>query len=440
MLFLLATAFAAETDYERGLAALKAKDAPAALAAFDACLAARPEDPDCLWQRGWARWLQRDWAGVVADWERLLQLVPSYPDAASQLATARGQLEIQRLAAKAREAAPKAFVSTAPDGASLRLRAVGDLMIGTAFPEGYLPPDGGASAFLGVLPLLVDADATFGNLEGPLCDTAEPSKKCRPDARPGSCYAFRTPRAYAHWYKDAGFDVLSTANNHASDFDELCRDQTEAALDELGILHSGRPGSIARWEHEGLRIALIGFHSAASAHDLTDLPTATALVRGLAAENDLVIVSFHGGAEGSKAQHVPNGPESFYGENRGDLRAFSRAVIDAGADLVLGHGPHVLRGMEGHQGRLIVYSLGNFSTYGRFNLSGPQGIGAVVEVTLARDGRFVSGRIFGTVQEGEGIPVMDAANQAADLVRVLSEQDFPGTGAKIAQDGSIALP
>lgn len=439
MILLLAHALASEDDLAAGKAALTAKKADDAIAAFDRCLAADPNQKECLWERGWGYWMKRDWAHVVSGWEALKALDPAYPKLADQLSIARGQLEIQQLAAKAREAAPEKFVSAAPEGASVRLRAVGDMMIGTAFPEGYLPPDAGASAFVNVAPLLQDADFTFGNLEGPLCDSTAASEKCSPTAKEGSCYAFRTPTSYASWYKSAGFDVVSTANNHANDYGEECRLQTEATLDTQGILYTGRPGTIARFTRNGLKIAVIGFHSSTTGHDLTDIPTATALVTGLAAENDIVIVSFHGGAEGSKAQHVPVGGETFYGENRGDLRAFSHAVIDAGADLVLGHGPHVLRGMEGYQGRLIVYSMGNFSTYGRFNLNGPQGVGAIVEVTLARDGAFSAGRIFGTTQEGEGTPVTDPANEGADLVRVLTDADFPDSGVRVAQDGSIAL-
>ena len=94
------------------------------------------------------------------------------------------------------------------------------------------------------------------------------------------------------------------------------------------------------------------------------------------------LLADHGGAEGTNATHVPQGVEKFLGENRGDLRKFSRAVIDAGADLVIGHGPHVLRGMEIYKGRLIAYSLGNFSTWETFSLRGPLGITICVSDTL----------------------------------------------------------
>ncbi len=433
----LATATPADVAYADAMMAVETKQYDHALAAFGRCLALDPVHAGCLWESGWVHWVRRDWASVVSTWEKL---DPAYPKLATNLAVARDQLALQRLAAEMRAKAATTYQSTAPAGASLRLRGVGDLMIGSAFPEGALPPDGGKDTFTAVRSLLADADVSFGNLEGPLCDDPAPSDKCRPDAAPGSCYAFRTPTAYGAFYKDAGFDVMSTANNHAFDFGETCRLQTEATLDALGLHWSGRPGTVARWTTNGLRVAMVGFHTADSGNNLNDLDTATTIVRGLAAESDIVIVSFHGGAEGSKALHVPQGPEQFYGENRGDLRLFTHAVVDAGADLVLGHGPHVLRAMEGYKGRLIAYSLGNFATYGRFNLSGNQGIGAVLEVTLARDGAFAAGKILGTVQEGEGRPVPDGQNRAADLVRVLSAEDFPGSGVQVAQDGSIKLP
>ena len=438
-MLLIASALAGELpspDLEAGIVALKAKQPDVAIAALSRCLASDPAAAACGWQLGWAHWIRGDWAAVVAAWETL---PPGYESVATQLPIARGQLEARQMAAAARLEAPATFQSAAPAGATVRLRAVGDMMIGTDFPTGYLPPDGGAATFAGVAPLLADADFTFGNLEGPLCDSGE-TQKCSPEAPAGSCYAFRTPTSYAHWYREVGFDVVSTANNHAGDFGETCRAETERALDGLGILYSGRPGTLAKWTVNGIKVALIGFHTNPACYWLNDVPTAVALVQALAAENDLVIVSFHGGAEGSKALHVPIGKEEFYGEDRGDLRSFTHAVVDAGADLVLGHGPHVLRAMEVYDGRLIAYSLGNFATYGRFNLSGNQGLGAVLEVSLAADGRFTGGRVLGTRQEGEGIPMPDPTNAGADLVRLLTQQDFPETGVRIAQDGTIAAP
>ena len=134
---------------------------------------------------------------------------------------------------------------------------------------------------------------------------------------------------------------------------------------------------------------------------------------------------------------MPNGRETFYGENRGDLRVFTHTVIDAGADMVWGHGPHVLRGMEIYKGRLIAYSMGNFATYGRFNTRGQQGLGVVLETVLDAEGRFVSGKLLPTRQIGEGIPMRDPDGKALDTVRMLSEEDFPGTGVLVAKDGTL---
>jgi len=425
--------------YDHGVAALAEKDPGAAIGHFKTCLA-EPDSPhllDCHWEIGWAYWLTGDWMTVVEHWTVVQQTEPNRSGLSTYLSQARDNLSLQELLAQGRANAERTFVSTAPDGATVRMRAVGDMMIGTDFPAGHLPPQGGATIFAGVSDWLTDADLTFGNLEGPLCDSGRTSK-CKPDAKPGSCYAFRTPASYIQHYVDAGFDMVSTANNHAGDFGEACRLETERLLDDAGIAHSGRPGDIASVEHDGLKIAMIGFHTSQSCHYVNDHETAVALVSSLAATHDIVIVSFHGGAEGSRAIHTPRGQETFYGENRGDLRTFTHLVVDAGADLVLGHGPHVLRGMEVYSDRLIAYSLGNFATYSRFNLTGNSGLGVVLDVTLDKTGRFVSGQLLPTIQEGEGFPVQDAQARAVDLIRTLTQQDFPEHGVQVAQDGTLA--
>lgn len=321
----------------------------------------------------------------------------------------------------------------------LRLRAVGDVMLGSAFPEGFLPPNDGKDQLAAVADLLKDADLTFANLEGPLCDSGE-SRKCGKKPKPGTCYAFRSPTKYAAYLKEAGIDVASTANNHAGDFGDECRRETEKALDAAGIKWSGAPGSIASLDAKGLRVAVVAFHTSPAVNDVNDHKTAAALVAKAAANHDLVIVSFHGGAEGSKALHVPQGAETFFGENRGDLRKFARVVIDAGADAVLGHGPHVARGMELYKDRLIAYSMGNFATYGQFNLAGAQGLGMILEVELAPDGRFIKGRIIATKQEGKGTPVPDPDSKVIKQVRELSAADFAETQPTITPTGDIRLP
>jgi hypothetical protein len=155
---------------------------------------------------------------------------------------------------------------------------------------------------------------------------------------------------------------------------------------------------------------------------------------------DLLVVTFHGGAEGARALHVPEAAESLGSEPRGDLRAWTRAVIDAGADAVVGHGPHVLRGIEFYEGRPVVYSLGNFLTYRGFNLSGPLGQTGVLR--LEADPDLTWRRVHLTPMSqvpGKG-PVPDSTGAILELVRTLSRQDFGETGARIREDGEILSP
>jgi poly-gamma-glutamate capsule biosynthesis protein CapA/YwtB (metallophosphatase superfamily) len=422
---------ATDEQFARGIEALKAHDAKSAIAALSACVEAAPTRVDCRWELGWAYSLENKWAEALVQWAEVQKLKPDQPDLENALTQARAQAALQERLAKPPEPTER---PAPPEDAKVRIRAVGDVMLGTTEPEGYLPPEGAEGVIAAVKPLLEDADVTFVNLEGPLCDDGV-TKKCR---SPNSCYAFRSPTSYGQALKDAGVDVASTANNHSGDYGEECRRQTEATLDKLGIVWSGPPGSVATLERNGLRIGMVAFHTSPSCNHLNNLPTAKALVRSVAASHDLVLVSFHGGAEGSKATRVPHGTEKFMGENRGDLRAFTHAMVDAGAHLVMGHGPHVARAMEFYKGRLIAYSMGNFATYGRFTVTGIQGLGMVLEVELDREGRFLSGRILPTRQHGEGIPQPDPQGGVISLVRKLTAQDFPATGAQITEDGVIS--
>lgn len=327
-------------------------------------------------------------------------------------------------------------VLAASPASNVRVRAVGDVMLGTSFPEGHLPPDDGAKLLADVAEWMADADLTFANLEGPLCDGGK-TTKC---GAKKNCFAFRSPTRYGQYLKAAGVKLASVANNHAGDFGEECRAQTQKTLDALGIAWSGPPGSVATVAQGELKVALVAFHASAATNNVNDVPAAVALVKKARAEHDRVIVSFHAGAEGVYAARVPVGVEMFHGENRGDVRAFAHAVVDAGADLVLGHGPHVLRALEVYRGRLIAYSLGNFATYGRFELSGIQAVGMVLEAELGDDGRLVRGRILGTRQLGKGVPTKDASNEAARRVRELSMLDFPRTAPRISAEGELLPP
>jgi poly-gamma-glutamate capsule biosynthesis protein CapA/YwtB (metallophosphatase superfamily) len=321
------------------------------------------------------------------------------------------------------------------------IAAVGDVMLGSSFPDetgGLLPPDDGRTLLAEVKPLLAAADVAFANLEGPLADGGRSEKCAR--SKPGRCYAFRVPTRYGRLLADAGIDVVSLANNHVGDFGDPGRASTRATLDALGIRYAGAPGEVARLEARGRRIALVAFATNAGVLDLRDLPEAARIVAEAKRGADLVVVSMHGGGEGADRQHVLPGHEEFLGEDRGDLRAFARTVIDAGADLVIGHGPHVVRGMEVVKGRLVAYSLGNFATYGGMNLSGPNGLTLVLEVRLAPDGTFLSGRIHPARQEKPGGPHLDPSGAIVPLVRRLSQEDFGASAVHVADDGTISPP
>jgi len=230
----------------------------------------------------------------------------------------------------------------------IRVAAVGDVMMGTTFPEPILPPEDGATLFRSVAPLLAGHDVVFGNLEGPLTDV-ERSPKCPKPRRKGRpCFAFRTPPRYAARLAEAGFTAVSVANNHALDFGMEGLDNTLDVLDAAGIEAVGGE-RVAVFTVSGKSVAVAGFSYSLRTryvHPLLDVEAAREIVAELKGEYDVVVVSFHGGAEGAPAMRVTDAEEEFMGENRGNVVRFARAAVDAGADLVLGHGPHVPRAIE----------------------------------------------------------------------------------------------
>lgn len=343
---------------------------------------------------------------------------------------------------------------------SVRLAFVGDINLGTAtLPDG-VPPDTGRGLLDAARPALA-GDLVVGNFEGVLADTGT-SEKCTqiraPEvrhrvrhrrrrevvdtarARPG-CYAFRTPTALAPRLVDAGFTDLNLANNHANDYGPAGRESTERVLDSLGLRHYGPLGQVAidtvRRGDSLTVVGLVGFATYPHSYDLLDIERSAAVVDSIRPLVDLLVVTFHGGAEGVQAQHVAEAAESLGHEPRGDLRRWARAVIDAGADAVVGHGPHVLRGMEFYRGRLVAYSLGNFLTYRGFNLDGPLGITGVLQLEFAPDRRFRRARLVPMVQQPKAGPAPDSTGAALELVRRLSAEDFGASAANVTEYGDI---
>ncbi|GIE79883.1 hypothetical protein Aph02nite_58330 [Actinoplanes philippinensis] len=335
--------------------------------------------------------------------------------------------------------APAAGVSGKPVRESapvdaISLSATGDIIMGDA--PGKLPANDGAGFFDSVTEAL-ESDLVMGNLEQPLTgDTG--TSKCGSPKRP-NCFAFRSPPAYAEHLKEAGFQLLNTANNHSKDYGAQGYRNTVEALEAAGLEHTGAEDQITVVDVKGVKVAVVGFSPYAGANNLNDLGAATSVISEAAKKADLVVVQVHMGAEGSDRTHVKPGNELFFGENRGDPIKFSHTVIDAGADLVVGHGPHVLRGMEFYKGKLIAYSLGNFAGGGRtLSRNGDLKYAGVLHVSLTGTGEYVDGKFVSTYLNDAGVPTRDKTNERGrKMVAELSEADFGDTAAVIGTDGSI---
>jgi hypothetical protein len=337
-----------------------------------------------------------------------------------------------------------------PSTDTITFSGVGDVIMGTQ--PGDIPPRNGAGFFDPVKDALA-ADLVMGNLETPLTpDTGR--VKCRlvtPSPRPGDpspkptteagCHQFYLPPSYAEHLRDGGFQLMNLANNHTHDMGIEGLRNTREALDSAGIRHTGAPNQITYVEVKGAKVAVIGFAIYSWSQNLNNIPAAKALVEKAAAAADIVVIQMQGGAEGSDKAHVRPGTEEFFGENRGDLMKFTRAVIDSGADVVFGHGPHIMRGMEFYKGRLIAYSLGNFCGFGVLSSSGYLGVGGVLKVTLRKDGTWVGGQLIATEMVRGGMVAVDAQKRALSFVNALSRDDFGASAAKIStRDGKITRP
>ena len=341
---------------------------------------------------------------------------------------------VEETRARTEIAPPEPTPPPPPPRENITIATVGDMMIGTDFPENHLPDDDGVGFLAAVQPYLSAADLAIGNLAGVLVDGGEPAKSCK---NPKACYLFRSPTRYAWHYRAAGFDVLSLANNHARDFGEEGRTSSMRALDAAGIHHSGRDGEFASFREKGLRIAFLAFAVTKNSNMMLDYELSEQRVREHAESHDIVIVSFHGGAEGESAVNIPFDEETYYGEPRGDVVLFARRMVDAGADLVFGHGPHVVRAMERYKDRLIAYSLGNFATYYGISVAGIKGVAPILVTRLDPDGRFVDGRIISTRQLRPAGPTLDPTQRALRLVRQLSAEDFGASGLAFGADGTV---
>jgi poly-gamma-glutamate capsule biosynthesis protein CapA/YwtB (metallophosphatase superfamily) len=327
-----------------------------------------------------------------------------------------------------RVAAPSAKVT-----ATFSLTWVGDMTFGTL---NEWPPDGTGSLIAAMKPFL-HSDLTVGNLESALGDLS--MSKCSP--RQKDCYQFEAPPYTAKDLKRDGFSAVNVANNHTLDAGPAGEASTDRALRAAGLRWAGRPGQITYLTRNGIRIALLGFAPWSYDANALDIPAAESLVRQAKQHAKVVIVMEHLGGEGDDYRHVKPGEEYFLGQDRGNSIAFTHGVIDAGADLVMGSGPHVLRGFQWYHGHLIAYSLGNFSGYNTLGLDPYTSVSAILHVTLNARGKFVKGSITPLRLVAPGVPERDPDRTATRYVNSLSRADFSGNGAvRLSAAGKIELP
>ena len=338
--------------------------------------------------------------------------------------------------AKAKKSSPSGRVGRSLKD-TISIIAVGDMMLGSAFPSKVnLPPDDAIHSFKAVDTFL-KGDIVFGNLEGCFLNSGN-SSKCI-GANPNSCYAFRMPDRYGEIFKKAGFNVLSVANNHVGDFDAKGRKNTAKILDSLQIKYAGqldKPFDI--FEKDSVKYAFCAFAPNENTVSIKDIAGAKLLVAELKKQVDIVIVSFHGGGEGANFEHVTRKTEIFYKENRGNVYAFAHGVIDAGADIVLGHGPHVTRAVEIYKNKFIAYSLGNFCTYGMFSLKGPNGFAPLLQLKVNSKGDFLYADVVSVKQDKINRLTLDENFTAFNKLQSLTATDFPETNLKF-ENNRISL-
>ena len=233
--------------------------------------------------------------------------------------------------------------ATVSSPVSLTLSVVGDCTLGTdetfdydtslnAYYENY-----GADYFLqNVKDIFSTDDLTIANFEGTLTDS---------DEREDKTFAFKAPASYASILTGGSVEAVNTANNHSHDYGEQSFDDTLAALDDAGIVHFGYDET-AVMDVKGIKVGLVGIYELYD-HLEREQQLKDNIAKVKADGAQLIVVIFHWGNE---TETVPDSNQTTLG----------RIAIDEGADLVCGHHPHVLQGIENYKGRNIVYSLGNF--------------------------------------------------------------------------------
>ncbi len=320
----------------------------------------------------------------------------------------------------------------------ISIKAVGDIMLGSVTPREIIPKDSGYVFVRSIGKYLRGSDIVLGNLEGTFFTGEMQPVKCSDSARANAiCFEFGMPDYLSKRLKMLGFTALDLDNNHSEDYGIAGYEFTISRLNQLGIVPvQKRKLSVIHSGHKN--IALVAFGFSGGSYKISDLPEASQIISNLKKKYKIIIVMFHGGAEGKNATHVRNNTEIYLNENRGNEIAFAKTVIDAGADLVIGSGPHVLRALHLYKNKLIAYSMGNFLTYGNINIAGINGISAILSVVIdSSNGNFVDGEIIPVIQRGRGIPYFDNYKGAVNIINKLILEDFPDSNIFLSSEGKI---
>ncbi len=316
--------------------------------------------------------------------------------------------------APARTCSPESPLSA--DTQAVTIKAVGDIVLGSDWPTPHYPADFDIRAQAGMRQVLGQADVVFGNFEGALTKHNVSTKK----ANGSTVFVFRMPPRFAGLLRGAGFNVLAIANNHTLDFGERGLADTLKHLSRAGVLAIGEADKIVLQKVRDVTLAWIGFSHLDRHNNVRDFDKLAELVRRARRLADLVIVSVQAGAEGTDYLRLRDHEETFLGENRGNTFAFARKAIDLGADLVIGHGPHVLRGIECYKGKLIAYSLGNFVGYNALSIKRAAAVTIVLEVKLSKQGQTLGFDVSPLKFNEERFPEPDPDALASYLINDLS--------------------
>jgi hypothetical protein len=304
---------------------------------------------------------------------------------------------------------------------SVTITDVGNMNFGAA---GTYPPAGPGPLLAGVTRHL-RSQLTLATLQTTLGSGG--TTKCAVSPPSVTCYAFQAPAAYAVAVHRAGFAAVNLAGSHVEDVGRLGVRETNAALRAAHVPFTGRPGQTTYLVRRGVRIALLGFAPYQFTRNQLAVRAAAGAVRQAAARAPLVIVFMHANGEG-------------VGTRSDDPIAFAHAMVRAGADLVLGSGPHALRGMQWYHRRLIAYSMGNFAGYNSLGLSGPGARSAILRLRLRAGGVFAGGLITPIMLVEPGMPLLDPARTGISLLNSLSRTEFGASAVRITPGGRILAP